>query len=122
MKPNLDWTQAANALAGILEAENTALRASDFTTAIALLPAKRAAIQTIESLAPPGPRQALSALVGNLDRLAAENRDLLSRSITIQSQLLGIIAKATRTAFAFGYGSSGRSSSRHGAFTLSSKA
>ncbi len=122
MKPNLDWTQAATALAGILEAENIALRAVDFNAAIALLPAKRAAIQTIESIPPDGPRQALSALVGKLDRLAAENRDLLSRSIMVQSRLLGIIGKAARAAFVFGYGSNGRSSSRHGAFTLSSKA
>jgi hypothetical protein len=122
MKSPTPWMVAANELAGVLEAENTALRASNFTAAIALLPAKQAAVKSVESLNPDGPKEILRETVSRLDRLAAENRDLLKRSIGIQSQVLGIIAGAARVAFAFGYGSSGKSNSRGGAFTLSSKA
>jgi flagellar biosynthesis/type III secretory pathway chaperone len=122
MKPPASWMIAANELAAILEAENNALRASNFAAAIALLPAKRAAVETLESLTPDSPKAALREAVTRLDRLAAENRDLLKRSIGIQSQVLGIIAGAARVAFAFGYGKSGQSNSRGGAFTLSSKA
>jgi hypothetical protein len=116
------WTQAADALAAILQAENTALRKVDFTAAAALLPAKRAALQEIEACKPDSPKQALTATIHRLDRLAAENRQLLNRSIATQSQVIGIIASAARTAFAFGYGSSGQSANRTGALTFSAKA
>ena len=115
------WMQAADALAAILQAENAALREVDFAAA-ALLPAKRAALQAIEACKPNGPKQALSETIHRLDRLATENRQLLNRSIATQSQVIGIIASAARTAFTFGYGSSGRSASRGGALSFSAKA
>jgi hypothetical protein len=114
--------QAADALAAILQAENTALRKIDFAAAATLLPAKRAALQAIEACKPDGPKQAVSETIHRLDRLAAENRQLLDSSIATQSQVLGIIAGAARAAFAFGYGSSGKSASRSGALTFSAKA
>jgi hypothetical protein len=117
-----NWKAAADALAGILQAENQALRATDFAAAAAFLPAKRAAIETIDSLKPAGPKQGISETIRRLEVLAAENRDLLNRSISIQSQLLGIIAGAARAASAFGYGNSGKSALRGGAFTLSARA
>ena len=116
------WMQAADALAAILQAENAALREVDFAAAAALLPAKRAALQAIEACKPNGPKQALSETIHRLDRLATENRQLLNRSIATQSQVIGIIASAARTAFTFGYGSSGRSASRGGALSFSAKA
>jgi len=117
-----NWTAAANVLALVLEAENEKLRAADFTAATALLPAKRAAIEALDSLTPGEPKQRLSETLRRLDLLAEENRDLLRRSIAIQSQLLGIIAGAARAASAFGYGNKGRSALRGGAFTLSARA
>lgn len=117
-----DWTHAAETLAGILRAENAHLRAADFTAAVALLPAKRAAIQAVEAGKPAVSKQALGEILRRLDPLAAENRDLLNRSIAIQSQLLGMIAGAARSASAFGYGSSGNPAIRGGALTLSAKA
>ncbi len=122
MNTQPNWLEAANTLAGVLQAENDALRAHRFNTAMALLPAKRAAIQSVESLTPAGPKQSLNEAVHRLDGLAAENRQLLNRSIGIQSQVIGIIAGAARLATNFGYGRSGKSASRGGAFTLSSKA
>lgn len=116
------WTEAADALAHILQAENEALRGNDFAAAAALLPAKRSAIQAIDSLTPEGPKQALYETLVRLGSLAAENRQLLNRGIGIQSQVLGIIAGAARAASAFGYGSSGKSAMRGGAFTLSARA
>ncbi len=117
-----NWIEAANTLAGILQAENAALRALDFAAAAALLPAKRAAIQAVENRTPGCPKPALRETVQRLDLLAAENRKLLSRGIDVQSQILGIIAGAARAAAASGYGSSGKSTIRGGGFTLSSKA
>jgi hypothetical protein len=117
-----DWLAAADVLAGILQAENDALRMTDFAAATSLLPAKRAAIEAIDVLTPSGPKAALAETASRLDHLAAENRKLLNRSIAIQSQVLGIIAGAARSAAVFGYGSSGKSAARNGAFTLSAKA
>ena len=120
--PAANWAAAADALAGILQAENNALRATDFTAATALLPAKRAAIEAFERLTPSCPKQALSETLHRLDLLAAENRTLLNRGIGVQKRVLGIIAGAARSASVFGYGSSGKSALRGGAFTLSAKA
>ncbi len=117
-----NWTASAKVLALILECENEALRAGDFTAAAALLPAKRAAIEAMDSAKPDGPKPHLGEILRRLDILAAENRELLKRSISIQSHLLGIIAGAARAASAFGYGNSGKSGMRGGAFTLSANA
>lgn len=116
------WAFAADRLAAILEAENAALEAHDFPAAAALLAQKQAAIAAI---APPPPgiaEPALREAAARLDRLAAKNRGLLNRSLSIQSQVLGIIAGAARAASVQGYGSSGKSAIRGGAFTLSAKA
>ena len=116
------WMQAAAALADILQAENDALRAVDFAAAAALLPSKRAALQQIETCKPSGPKQEFSETIRRLDRLADENRQLLDRGISIQSQVLNLLASAARTAFAFGYGSSGKSAVHGGALTFSARA
>ena len=121
-KPSPNLAAAASTLAAILQAENDALRAIDFAAALVLLPAKHAAIQAIENATPNGPPGELHETLCRLDLLAAENRRLLARSIGIQSRVLGIIAGAARSASSFGYGSSGKSAIRAGAFTLSAKA
>ena len=117
-----NWTAAADAVASILQAENAALSATDFAAAAALLPAKRAAIAAFESCEPSGPKQGLRDTLHRLDSLAAENRALLARGISVQSQVIGIIAGAARLVSSFGYASSGKSAIRSGAFTLSAKA
>ena len=104
MKPHSPpgWTAAANAVSDILEAENAYLRASDFTAAAGLLPAKRAAIGRM-ALAPlAGAKQEIRNAAGRLDRLAEQNRSLLAHGIGIQAQVLGVIAGAIRAAASAG--------------------
>ena len=117
-----NWLAAAEALAGILKNENDALQTGDFAAAASCLPAKRAAIQAIECFTPGAPKQISRETLTRLDHLAAENRRLLKHSIKIQSQVLSIIAGAARAASAFGYASSGKSTTRTSAFLLSAKA
>jgi hypothetical protein len=117
-----DWPQAAEALANILLAENTALRATDFAAAAALLPAKREAARSVEQLTPAIPKRSLQAAIRRLDRLAAENRRLLEHGIAIQSQVLDIIANAAQLACVTGYGSAGKTASHIGGFAFCTKA
>jgi hypothetical protein len=116
------WMDAADALAEILEAENAALRATDFAAAAGLLPGKRAAIARMEGAAATGPRHEIRDAAGRLDRLAQQNRNLLADGIGIQAQVLRIIASAIRTASAAGYGPNGLSASGFGGYALSAKA
>jgi hypothetical protein len=117
-----DWTDAANALAEVLEAENAALGKTDFAAAAGLLPVKRAAIERMEIALPTGPRHEIRDAAGRLDRLAQQNRKLLADGIGTQAQVLRIIAGAIRAASAAGYGPSGQAASGFGGVALSAKA
>lgn len=113
-----DLTDAAEALAAVLTAENTALAALDLPRAASLVPAKRAATDSFLAaqarLAAAGrrdnaPHAALGALAPRLRDLAAENRHLLDRAMATQRRVLDIIAQAVPRASAQAprYGASG---------------
>jgi hypothetical protein len=118
----LSWSEVANALAEVLEAENAALQAADFSAAAKLLPVKRAAIERMQCAQAVGPRHEIRDAAGRLDRLAQQNRNLLEDGIGIQAQVLRIIAGAIRAASNAGYGPSGQNASGFGGYTLSAKA
>jgi hypothetical protein len=84
--------QAAERLADVLAEENDALKRLDFVAAVALVPAKEAALA--EMTRPPMPAIQRSALGQRLGRLAAENQALLERSIEVQTRIVRIIARA----------------------------
>ena len=106
---------AAATLAELLDRENAALRALDFTGAVALFPAKQraadtfAVAQTQLGALPPALRPEFERTARRLKDLAAENRRLLERAITVQGRVIGIIVKALPRALdkAPGYGAQG---------------
>lgn len=116
------WTDAANALAEVLEAENAALCKTDLAAAAMLLPVKRAAIERMDIALTIGPKHEIRDAAGRLDRVARQNRKLLADGIGTQAQVLRIIASAIRSASAAGYGPSGQTASGLGGYALSAKA
>jgi hypothetical protein len=116
------WTEAAHALAEVLEAENAALRAADFAAAAVLLPVKRAAIERMDVALLIDPKQEIRDAAGRLDRLAQQNRSLLADGIGIQAQVMRIIASAVRATSAAGYGPTGQTAPGFGGYALSAKA
>lgn len=93
-----DLIQAGTALADVLVRENEALRRLDFPAAVALAPAKQAALLNLtQGRQPPAAADrtpALLALGRRVSDLAAENRALLERAITVQTRVVGIIMRA----------------------------
>ncbi len=96
-------TNSAKALAAVLVEENAALAALDLPRAASLLPAKRAATDSFVAAharhaadgRPNGSAPAgLGILGARLADLAAENRHLLDRALTVQHRVLDIIAQA----------------------------
>jgi hypothetical protein len=82
---------AAQCLADLLAEENAALLRMDFVAAIALVPAKEAALADLTvSSAPVQP----AALAQRLAALASENQILLERAIAVQTRVVRIIARA----------------------------
>jgi hypothetical protein len=114
---------AAQRLVEVLAQENEALKRLDFAAAIALVPAKEAALAELASLpASPSPQLALA---DRLAGLAAENQILLERAISVQTRIVRIIARAAgpppATTRYNGHG--GRPPSNHaGALALSTRA
>jgi hypothetical protein len=90
----------ATSLAELLDRENGALRAFDFTAAVALFPAKQraadsfAVAQAALGALPPQLRPEFERVMRRLKDLAAENRRLLEQAITVQGRVIGIIVKA----------------------------
>jgi hypothetical protein len=115
-------TEAFRRLFQVLNEENAALRAHDLGAAARLLPGKQAAITALEKLELAGDKATLRQRLHELNQLVEENRDLLRQGIALQSQVIGIVAGAARHASASGYGSSGHSTLRSGAWTLSARA
>jgi hypothetical protein len=121
-----DLLDAAKRLADVLTQENDALRRMDFPAAVAMVPAKEAALTELtkqpapNTVAPP-----LAALAQRLAGLATENQMLLQRAISVQTRIVQIVARACAPAPAVApYGGRGGRvlSSRAGALALSTRA
>ncbi len=106
-----DRLQLAAALADVLAQENEALQRMDLAAAVALLPAKEAAVGAFSAAVGPGagaaPPAAAAALGRRLMTLVADNRVLLERAITVQTRIVGIVVKAARPAAPCSYGAKG---------------
>ena len=93
-----DLVAAANALADLLARENAALKRLDLSAAMAVVPAKEAALLSITSGRIPAPAAnrdpAMLALGRRISGLVAENRQLLERAIAVQTRVVGIIVRA----------------------------
>ena len=93
-----DLITAAGRLADTLTLENAALDALDVSGAVALLPAKRSALAALTQAQgralPSGERPAMTLALNRLQALAAENRHLLRRALTVQARVIGIVAQA----------------------------
>jgi hypothetical protein len=88
---------AVTGLTSVLEAENAALRQSDFGASGALTDAKRAAIVGLESITSAQQHQAdrvPAALHRKLDDAVDQNRALLRRSIETQQRVIATILQA----------------------------
>jgi hypothetical protein len=90
-----DLIDAGERLAGVLEQENEALSRMDFSAAIALVPAKEAALaeltkHSISSAMATAP----TGLGQRLGELAAENQTLLERAVAVQTRVVRIVARA----------------------------
>ena len=105
------WSEAAEALAGVLAEENAALGSLDFQTAVGLLGQKRAAVARLETAAPAMEAQPARALLGRLHGLAMENRRLLERALRVQSRVIAIVAGALPIPPPASYGRNGATTS-----------
>jgi hypothetical protein len=115
--------KAVQRLADVLELENVALKRLDFPAAVALVPAKEAALADLTN--PSAPTIQRTALAQRLAGLASENHVLLERAIAVQTRVVRIVARAATpppTAIRYnGYG--GRTpAGRTGALALSTRA
>ena len=90
-----DLVDAAWLVADLLARENEALQRLDFSSAVALVPAKEAALARLAAL-PKGAELSplLADLPQHLGPLAAENQGLLERAIRVQTRIVRIIARA----------------------------
>ena len=84
--------EAAQRLADLLAQENAALERLDFHAAVALVPAKEAALAELEK-APRGSK-IQTGLGQRLSALALENQALLERAIAVQTRIVRIVARA----------------------------
>jgi hypothetical protein len=90
-----DLADLAQRLADVLTRENEALRHMDFSAAVALVPAKEAALAELtrqprmRTIPPP-----LARLGQRLGDLATENQVLLERAIAVQTRIVRIVARA----------------------------
>jgi hypothetical protein len=84
--------QAAQRLANVLELENEALKSLDFPAAVALLPAKEAALTDLTKW--PGVPMPQTSLAQRIGSLASENQGLLERAIAVQTRIVRIVARA----------------------------
>jgi hypothetical protein len=79
---------AAERLEVVLAEENAALKRMDFPAAVALVPAKEAALRELT------PDRASAAIAPRLGLLAAENKELLDRAIVVQMRIIRLITQA----------------------------
>jgi hypothetical protein len=76
-------------LADVLSRENEALARVDYLAAVALVPAKEAALTAMGQGPAPPPAQ-----LRRLTELADANRDLLERAIAVQTEVIRMVARA----------------------------
>ncbi len=102
-------TKPTERLADILARENAALRAHRPQDVAPLLPEKEAALTALMAPAPAGPsgqadpppQPAPDAnAIRRLLALTAENEALLTEALAVQTQILALVARATRAALA----------------------
>ncbi len=98
-----DLVQTASGLADLLARENDALRRLDLTGAAEMFEAKRRALEAFAAAQGsggtiPGASGPAREVAGRLTTLANENRALLERAITVQSRVLGTLARAAQPA------------------------
>ena len=79
----------ATHLADVLSQENEALTRVDYAAAVALVPAKEAALTALAQGSAPPPAQ-----LRHLTELANVNRDLLERAIAVQTDVVRMVARA----------------------------
>ena len=90
-----DVMAIAQHLADVLTQENEALKRLDFAAAVALVPAKEAALADLTKQPPASAQPPPMAAVGRLlAKLAAENEVLLARAIAVQTRIVRIVARA----------------------------
>ena len=82
-------THLATQLADVLSQENEALARVDYTAAVALVPAKEAALMALTQGPAPSPAQ-----LRRLTELATVNRGLLERAIAVQTDVVRMVARA----------------------------
>jgi hypothetical protein len=90
---NDDRPEAARGLADVLVQENAALKRLDFPAAVALGPAKAAALA--ELVKQPAPQMGSTVTEQWLGELAMENQALLERAIAVQTRIVRIVARAS---------------------------
>lgn len=94
-----DLTEAAQCLADTLARENEALKRVDYAAAVALLPAKEAALDELaRHPRPTSLPPKLAALGRSLGDLAAENQILLERAVAVQTRVVRIVVNAVKPA------------------------
>lgn len=91
-QPPLDAEALALAAIAVLERENAALATMDLDQAMALLPDKQHAIAALDRIA--GPDMIPLAVLEQLRDAAATNETLLRRALTVQGQVVALVAGA----------------------------
>ena len=93
---SMTLADAAAELSEMLHRENAALEAMDLAAAAAMLPEKRRVTETFANLREQaaGGDAGIAAAIAELRDLAEQNRLLLSRGITVQGRLIGLVARA----------------------------
>lgn len=86
-------THPAERLAEILQMENAALKRTDYTAAVALLPDKEAALAALTQA---GPKGVAPDLRRRIQTLAADNQTLLEQAARIQGRLVRLIVQAAQ--------------------------
>jgi len=118
-----DLNEAAERLAAVLARENAALADLDLRRAAGMLAEKQQAAAAFAAAQPEVGAQPL-AQVRLLSDLVQENRQRLEHAITVQRRIIGIIARAVRSASAAPrYGATGvTAAGRPSPVTLSARA
>ena len=115
MSPGLH--SAAHRLCDVLEAENLALTALDFTRVGFFQDEKRAALAALNGYATEAADPTIDkdpALGVRLRALAEDNRRLLEQAILVQNRIMAVLASAARTIqLPVGYGAKGRLSQHY---------
>lgn len=102
-----DLTRAAHTLTEVLVRENAALEAFDVQAAGRLLEDKRSAAEALSAAHAAAPAGKPGDAIARLRDAARENQTLLERAISVQTRVIGIVARAAGSRDAPRYGSDG---------------